>query len=233
MNKNNNIYYILFAVVMVGFAIFAVVDIVNSESRKKSDRVEVDQILQSDDPVGNLVKALIERPDIKYARAELDQLGDPLLISLAPLCAFGTTGQINGIPGTSNYNLAAPGPHPMVLLRPDGTSHDLTYAILSQWGMESRELGTIELVACVQKQAQQGLETCKYASGGVSIKRLQHYVEIEIFEAATGRYIAKTTITGSEPAKCPTSTSKAGHRTYEGGEVPLSEIQDWLAAFYE
>lgn len=233
MKKNNNIYYILFFVAMVGFAIFAVVYILNSQNQKKSDWAEVDRILQSDDPTGNLAQALIDNPELMYARSELDQLGDPLLLSLAPLCALGTVNQINGIPGTANYLPDAAGPHQLVLLRPDGTSHDLTYTILSQWGMGSRDLENIDLVACVQKQAQQGLETCRYANGGASIKRLQNYVEIMVVEAATGRFVARTTITGSEPANCPSSVSKAEHQTYEGGEVSLSEIQEWLATFYE
>lgn len=226
--SNNNIYYIIFVILLLAFTVFVIIQI----AKMSRERAEVKAILNSDDPTGNLIQLLAERPDLDYARAKLDELGDPLLISLSPVCDLGRTGKYQSIPGTKVYDSTQFGSHRMIILRPDGESHPLTYEIMALWGLDARDLGQIELIACVQKDAMKGLEKCNYEWGS-SITRLQNYVEIEIFEAATGKFVAKKEFLGSLPANCPTSRSKTGNTTYEGGSVYLSEIDDWLATFYQ
>lgn len=193
-------------------------------------RREIDAILGSDDPVGNLILALDSKSTNNLARTSLDEIGDPLLLALAPVC--------DGLPmrrqrPAAAYDPDAPGPHPLVLLHPDGKSDPWTYRLLADWGPASREAPDVQLVVCVVRREHR-LELCEYGIGNHSVKRIQHRIYLEVREARTGALIAKETLMGSEPSRCPgTVRSSHGHKTYTGRAIELSRARKYLAAFYE
>ena len=187
------------------------------------DDMKANKIAASDDPVGNLILALKERPKWGAAIDKLDEIGDPLLISLAPACT-GTA------VGGSVYDPGKPGPHPLVLLLPDGKSTTGTYTYLNLWGPITRQPEDVQLVICTDAYEAK-LKGCSY--DGASRTRIQHVLTLTVIEAATGKELETKTFKGSEPAKCPSSVSQPGNKTYEGDPVDYTEVREYLQGLYD
>lgn len=188
-----------------------------------ADEAKAKKIATSDDPVGNLILALEEDPGWNAARRQLDKIGDPLLVALAPACE---NKPVDG----SHYDPDTFGPHPFVVLQADGTSYERTYTFLDQWGPESRQPDEVQLVICISDD-DVVIQSCNY-SGGAPITRVQSRVFLNIVEAATGKRFELKTFTGSIPAKCPKATSSTG-RTLKGGPVNYSEVIAYLQSLYD
>jgi hypothetical protein len=189
------------------------------------DTISLNKILASDDPAANLSIALDRRPTWTRARMALDEIGDPLLLTLAPACE----GQAVG--GTI-YQDEQPGPHPLVFLLPGGKSHRLTYYYLKQWGPESRQAEDVQVVVCAV-EIEDKIEVCEYGQyGGASRTRIQHKINLNIVEAATGRTYAYQVFEGSVPGKCP-GTVSGEHKEIRGDEVETSKISEYLNELFE
>jgi len=207
--------YILGAILVlgiVGLVVWAV-----------TDQMKANKIANSDDPVGNLIRAIEERPQWGAAIDKLDEIGDPLLISLAPAC----TGEAVS---SSAYVPYKPGPHPLVLLLPDGKSTSGTYFYLTLWGPNTRQPEDVQLVVCADPYEAK-LQGCSY--GVAHITRIQHRLTLKVIEASTGEILETKTFMGSEPSKCPGSVSQPTNKTYEGDPVDYSEVREYLQSLYD
>ena len=187
------------------------------------DDMKANKIAASDDPVGNLILAIKERPQWGAAIDKLDEIGDPLLISLAPACTGAAV-------GGSVYDPDKPGPHPLVLLHPDGKSASRTYYYLNLWGPITREPEDVQLVVCAYA-VEAELQGCSY--GVANRTRIQHVLTLTVIEAVTGKKLETKIFKGSEPAKCPSSVSQPGNKTYEGDPVDYSEVREYLQGLYD
>jgi hypothetical protein len=188
---------------------------------------EIDALLASDDPSGKLVAALESKNPLVtiYASKALDEIGDPLLLALAPVC------KQKGIRSKA-YEPNRTGPHPLVLQLVDGKSHKWTYEFLVEWCPKSRKAADVEMVVCAIEREHR-LETCRYQFGSERV-RIQHELELEIREASTGKLVAKQTLKGSEPDGCPLSVkTDSGTKQISGGSVSEKTVRTWLAGFYE
>jgi hypothetical protein len=188
-----------------------------------SDQMKANKIAASDDPVGNLILALKERPKWGAAIDKLDEIGDPLLISLAPACTGVAV-------GGSAYEPDKSGPHPLVLLLPDGKSTTGTYTYLDLWGPITRQPEDVQLVVCADAYEAK-LQGCSY--GVANRTRIQHRLTLNVIEASTGKILETKTFIGSEPAKCPSSVSQPGNKTYEGDPVDYTEVREYLQDLYD
>ena len=190
------------------------------------DTNRVNKLLASDDPAANLILALDSDPSWASAGKALDEIGDPLLLTLAPACE----GQAVG--GTV-YQDSQPGPHPLVILLPDGKSYRRTYYYLKQWGPDSRQAEDVQLVVCVYK-GERRIEVCKYGQGQGSYTRIQNMIYFDIIEAATGRTYLHQVFEGSLPGKCPSSmSSSGGHKEIRGDVVDTSKFFEFLPELFE
>lgn len=212
--------------IVIGIA-FAVI-ILLYKNAEKNAQAKIDALLLTDDPVSNLILALSDKKSsIRDAAANaLDEIGDPLLVTLAPVC-WG-----NPVPASS-YEPDSPGPHPLVLLDTAGKRYDWTYEFLNEWGPSSREAGDVQLVACIS-EIEKKLETCYYP--GQKIIRIQHGLTIYVREASTGNEVAKKTFMASKPGGCPMSLSGANNDDIiykSGGWVSSKTVKNWLAEFYQ
>jgi hypothetical protein len=206
--------------VMIALSVIALIVVVLFSV---ADNARAKKIATSEDPVGNLIIALEEEPDWAAARRQLDKIGDPLLVALAPACA-------NEAVGGSHFDPATPGPHPFVVLNADGTSYEKTYTFLNQWGPVSRQPDEVQLVICIY-DGDIVIQSCNY-NGGAPIKRVQSRVFLYIVDAATGKTYEQKTFTGSTPGKCPNATSSGG-KTIKGGPVDYSEVNAYLQNLYD
>ena len=192
----------------------------------KNAQAQVDEMLASSDPMGQLLAAVdANRLFVTDEAIEaLDEIGDPLLLAIAPACK-------GEIVSTSPYDPDAAGPYPYVLLSPDGKSYTWTYDLLRDRGPEAREAQDVQLVICAH-ETKRKLETCQYV--GLDIVRKQRVLTLDVIEAANGRRVESITFEGSKPGGCPLNPSGTGTKTKVGGRpARLSEVKERLDAFYE
>jgi len=189
------------------------------------DRSKARKLANSDDPVGNLILALEEKPGWTAARHELNKIGDPLLIALAPACEGEAV-------SSSLYDPIKPGPHPLVLLLPDGMGLYQTYIYLKEWGPTSRQPEEVQLVVCAY-EFERKLSGCSYGNG-VFISRIQKALTLNVIKAASGDELVKKVFYGSTP-KCPgtVSSSVADRKPIEGSSVDYSDVRDFLQDLYQ
>ena len=191
---------------------------------KSADKT-IDEILSTADPVENLIAALDSKnPQLRDNAADaLDNLGDPLLLALAPAC--------EGQPvSTSAYMPTPPGPHPIVILQ-GNKSFEWTYDFLKSWGPPSRQADLVELVACVTTGTRR-FQTCEYESGS-SRARFQLLMTLDIVEASTGKLVDSINLDGSEPRKCPPFLILSTDNTIYGSQVTKKDLSKILLSFYE
>lgn len=219
----------------IAFIILLMIIIFGPKARNK----EVEALANSDDPVGNLILALKEDPEWHTAREKLDELGDPLLVSLAPMCGGWIEYEdiyaydlCEVIPEDDRSEVCKgrffeSGPHPLVFLLYDGKSHKYTYTYLNQWGPASRQPEDVEVVVCAYEYER--THYCSYSLGS-EIKRIRYGVHLYVYEADTGRLLAIEEFWGSLP-NCPDGTSTS--YTKRGSGVPWSEVVEYLQNIYE
>jgi len=185
-------------------------------------------MLASDDPAGELILALKSESWNMRESAEdaLNEIGDPLLLALIPVCNGETV-------LAAPYNPETP-KHPLVYMTPNGEALRWTYEFLEEWGPASRQINEVQLVACA-KERSRTIETCSYNFGSKRI-RIQESISIVLQEAASGTVIESLVFNGPMPKKCPSalSSSSSGEtRTISGGLPDENEIRDFLAGYYE
>ena len=142
-------------------------------------------------------------------------------------------------PSVAGAAAYAPGPglHPVVAFRARDTStfeRDLRVGT-GDWA--PRSVAEAHLVACFD-ESWLTIEDCAYdsrASAGTRhLIRSQHQVKVRLIAAQSGKSVATTTLTGSEPRACQdketfaTGTTRA---TVSGEAVAPSAIQAWLQPY--
>jgi hypothetical protein len=209
---------------VVIFAVLGILFLVGVYLRNDAEK-KVAEMLASNDPAGQLIAAIeADKALIGDAAIEaLDEIGDPLLVALAPACS-------HEVVSTSQFDNTLSGPHPLVLLYPDGRSHNLTYDFLKTWGPTSRQTEDVELVVCME-ESQKKLETCQYVD--LDIIRVQQVLKIEVIEAASGKLVDQITYEGTKPGGCPMNPTSSGTEYKKGGyPAKRSEIESWLERFF-
>jgi len=149
-----------------------------------------------------------------------------------------------GIPGTTGYDPAAPGPHPVLVL--DG-NHDSGYTWFAWTPVPEPGNGVAnldqyayaQLVACVD--GRDGLELARVCdvvgsdgsvdpARSVEIYNAASY-HVSVYAAATGEPVAQTSLTESEPEGCPLSVIFSGDQTVL--TLYASPSEDSLRVFLE
>jgi len=118
------------------------------------------------------------------------------------------------------------GINPVVLISSSGEIHGWTDDIPTEWKPTSVE--ETELVICVGEEEEKIIEVCEYY--GPSITRYQHYVEVELREARTGKLVANTILYGSMPRHCKQSESYSVTRLY-GSDVSFDQVTGWVETY--
>ncbi len=120
----------------------------------------------------------------------------------------------------------AEGYNPVVVV--DAPNHPgkwSAYTIRAGW--TPSDLNDVTLAACFQDEKVHQ-ETCQY-NGGVSVKRYQNKVTVNLVEVKTGNILDGKTFDGKEPGKCLAAVSSGGE--IEGTGVEWGEIRIWMAEF--
>jgi len=186
---------------------------------------KINKILEGENPTNDLILTLESKNPLMRENAEeaLNEIGDPLLIALAPVC----NGEaVNAKP----YDPDSPGPHALVFSI-GKTSQNWTYEFLEDYGPLSRNPEDVELMVCVSEQTKT-LETCSYESGSHR-RRIQHSKTLNIYEAATGELIESIYLEGSEPRGCPPFLILSSDGYIHGSRIKEKEVLEILEGYYQ
>lgn len=102
-----------------------------------------------------------------------------------------------GVASPSNLPTAAP-PWKVVVLTSDGKRDSWHNALPAERRAEDQ--ASTVIVACLEEH-EQVIEECQYSTR--SINRIQHYVDVTLFNAASGLPITTFQVWGSVPGACP------------------------------
>jgi len=195
-------------------------------SLKTISEANVNKILsEEDDPADSLILALDDwNPILRdYAEDALNEVGDPLLVALAPVC------QGEAVEAKA-YDPSAAGPHTLVFASGSYT-HDWTYEFLEDYGPASRDPADVELVVCVTREIKK-YGTCDFESGATR-SRTQQKLRIKIYEAATGTLLEEILLEGSEPRQCPPFQLLSNSSTIYGSKITEKEVREILEDYYQ
>ena len=163
--------------------------------------------------------------------------------AFAPLIAICEQGGGAGAPAAASYDSAA-------LLSPTLVVHQGG----SSWNIYNEDypeawnpsvVAEAQLVACVQGQDAQIIESCDYYETDVAgnptsdasfVERRQYERTVLLYSAVTGELVAKERILGSIPAECGDEVffEADGQVIYENGStVGVSSVSAWLAPHVE
>ena len=188
-------------------------------------KAQINKILEEDpDPAATLVLALDHWNPLMRDNAEdtLNEIGDPLLVALAPVC--------DGVAVDAKaYDPTAPGPHALVFAN-GSITHDWTYAFLKDYGPVTRDPADVELVVCVYKGVQR-FGTCQFESGATRTRK-QYSLQMDIYEAATGELIRSITLEGSEPRDCPPFQILSSDADISGSSVKKKDVRAILEGYF-
>jgi hypothetical protein len=101
------------------------------------------------------------------------------------------------IPDAGEY-IPGPGNHPFVVITKSGLSVNSHY-YPENWIPSS--VGELQVVACVEDENWQLIQTCKYINGP-NILRYQSNANVVIIEARTGNTVEQFTLKGDPPRQC-------------------------------
>ena len=217
VNDDNAVIWITFGIIAAFFLGVFVLD--------RIAKAQINKILAEDpDPAATLILALDHWNPLMRENAEdtLNEIGDPLLVTLAPVC--------DGVAVDAKaYDPSAPGPHTLVFAS-GSTTHDWTYKFLEDYGPVSRDPADVELVACVAKGVRH-FGACDFESGAKR-SRNQLLLSIDIYEAATGKLIQSITLEGSEPRDCPPFQLLSNSNTIYGSRIKEKDVRAILEEYF-
>lgn len=149
---------------------------------------------------------------------------DPLafLSALSPV----TSGQ--GAESAAVYNPEAPGPHHVVVLAQSGTAYEDWNGLLPA-GWSPSTVGDTELVVLIGPQREIALETQPYSALGYTsnVTAYQFQFDMELREARTGKTMATSTFTGSDPRPFPETVLSTVTRL-DGTRLSPAALENWL-----
>jgi len=143
----------------------------------------------------------------------------PVLQALQPVYA----GQ--GVPTAAAYGTQVP--RPTVVLGPGGVRDAWSNALPGPWWPNS--VAEAELVVCVGPQNEAVVQSCRY-NIGPNIVRHRFNRAIVLREARTARIVAKVTLYGSMPDRCP-QTAPYSQTREDGSGVAYDQAQAWFAPY--
>ncbi len=186
---------------------------------------KINKMLEGENPSAELILALDSKNPIMRENVEevLNEVGDPLLVALAPVC------EGEAIIAKS-YDPDSNGPHTLVFSI-GKFSQNWTYEFLEDYGPLSRNPEDVELMVCVSEQTKT-LETCSYKSGSRR-RRIQHSKTLNIYEAATGELIESIYLEGSEPRGCPPFLILSSDGYIHGSRIKEKEVREILEGYYQ
>lgn len=120
-----------------------------------------------------------------------------------------------------------PGPHAIVLLDASGNEHPWNELLPYEWWPQS--VNETELVACLQEEQLEFVDTCEY-SGGHIVKRYQYTTPIRLMAARTGENIASGVVTGEPPRACKLLEMEITTEIH-GDHVKDEDVEQWLQEF--
>lgn len=125
---------------------------------------------------------------------------------------------------------AGPGIHPIYIVHLD-TSQDSISKKEYPEGWWAGSTGAVQLVACITNDTRL-VETCHYVPGG-RIERFQYTASLQVIVAGSGEVIHTVTLSGGDPAKCPSSATfgeTSDSNTIYGSQVTSSQILNSLVS---
>ncbi len=139
-----------------------------------------------------------------------------------------TQGQWN----TTEYDPNQSGPHPTVILQATGKLHSLTFDLDIDWLPYTPE--QLELVVCLGQPEKKFVEKCNYYSLFTSqymfsITRYQNEVRVYLRKSYNGKWLYKTTLTGSTPDACP-NTADDSMSQIVGSAIDYSPLVSWISS---
>lgn len=188
-------------------------------------KAQINKILREDaNPAETLILALDHWNPLMRENAEdtLNEIGDPLLVALAPVCDGEAV-------EAKAYDPSIPGPHTLVFAS-GAITHDWTYEFLEDYGPASRDPADVELVACVYKGVRH-FGSCDFESGAKR-SRNQLLLSIDIYEAATRTLIQSITLEGSEPRDCPPFQLLSNSNTIYGSRIKEKDVRAILEEYF-
>lgn len=134
------------------------------------------------------------------------------------------------MPGAAAYQRTAAGPHPLIILDGFARYHNWSNHLPVDWLPYTPE--QLQVVVCVDSLERVVVQVCRYVyrntgSSAPSITRYRSYREVSLYAASTGQKIKGYKLYGTQPDRCPATTSR-GTTKIEGGTVGMSELWRWL-----
>jgi hypothetical protein len=134
-----------------------------------------------------------------------------------------------GLPEAALYDPNKPGPHHVVILTTAGLAYSNWNELLPyDWSPSS--VDETELVVLIGPERERALQTQQYERpDNATLYDVTAYspeVDVELREARTGRTLATSTFTGSDPRPFPESLAESITRLE--GSVVYTALEDWL-----
>lgn len=148
---------------------------------------------------------------------------------LAFLSALSPVASGQGAESAAVYNPEAAGPHRIAVLAQSGTAYEDWNGLLPA-GWSPSAVGDTELVVLIGPQRDIALETQHYSSPMGSqtyVTAYQFQFDMELREARTGKTLATSTFTGSDPRPFPETVLSTVTRI-DGTRLTPAALENWL-----